>query len=98
MITIELQPEIWAADGGEYVDGGHLGCDALWSCKWLPAFTLKMEALRSSETLVTDYKTTASQSKIPLSTTNYNFFLPSLQTEHVLTLLSHPQDHLLIIS
>jgi hypothetical protein len=38
------------------VSGGLLGCDVLWSFRWL--LTLKMEAIRSVETLVTTCNTT----------------------------------------
>jgi hypothetical protein len=37
-------------------DVGLLGCNAVWTCKYIPE--LKMEAICSSEMLVSTYKTT----------------------------------------
>jgi hypothetical protein len=35
---ISLDCEIWGSDCGEVIDGGLVGCDAVWSCRWLLAF------------------------------------------------------------
>jgi hypothetical protein len=35
------QRQISGIHGGENVDYGFLGCDAMWSCRWLPAFRRK---------------------------------------------------------
>jgi hypothetical protein len=49
--------DIWGSHGGEDVDGGLLGCDAIWTCAWVPTFrrniasifTYKSTRLHNSE-------------------------------------------------
>jgi hypothetical protein len=61
--------EIGGFYSGEKSDCRVLGCDILFSCRWVPIFWryllppfsgLKMEAAGSAEMLVTTYKTTVS--------------------------------------
>jgi hypothetical protein len=44
--------EIWGSHGGEDIDRGLPGCEAVWLQMFRIALTLKMEAINSSETFV----------------------------------------------
>jgi len=54
--------EIWGFNIDEYSSQGLLGCDAMYCCSRIPIsvshFALKMEAVRSSEMLVSYHNTT----------------------------------------
>jgi hypothetical protein len=39
----------------EYVDAGHVGCNTMWTCRYIPTSGMKMEAVYSSKILIYTY-------------------------------------------
>jgi hypothetical protein len=67
--------EIWSYHGGEDVDVGLLGGNAVWTCK-VADLVLKTEAVCSSETLVSAFKST----RVTTQKINIDFVLFSAST------------------